>query len=55
MEIEEIIFRVKKNKMPKAKAVTFISDFLGTTKTDAKAIYEEYIGSGSVLDKKSER
>ena len=38
MEIEEIIFRVKKNKMTKVKGVTFISDFLGTTKEEARNI-----------------
>lgn len=55
MEIEEIIFRVKKNKMPKAKAVTFISDFLGTTKEEAREIYEYYIEKEGDLDNEDER
>jgi hypothetical protein len=55
MEIEEIIFRVKKNKMTKVKGVTFISDFLGTTKEEAREIYEYYIEKEGDLDNEDER
>lgn len=55
MEINEIIFRIKKNKLSRTKGITLIADFLGTTKEDAEEIYNEYIEKGVALDNDVER
>ena len=43
MNKEEIIFRIKRNKLSKREAIILLSDFLGIKKADATKIYEEEV------------
>ena len=45
MNRKEIIWVIKRNNHDKKTAITLISDFLVTTKEEAKKIYEEEFGN----------
>ena len=45
MNRKEVIWMIKRNNHKKKKAITLISDFLVTTKEEAKQIYEEEFGN----------
>ena len=45
MNRKEVIWAIKRNNHNKKTAITLISDFLVTTKEEAKQIYEEEFGN----------
>ena len=51
MNEDELIFRIKSNKITKSKAIILISDFLSITKEEAKEIYNERLGSCATWQK----
>ena len=51
MDEQEIISRIRINKIPKRKAIILISDFLSLNRKEAKEVYEWYFEESAELDK----